>query len=94
MPEKKYDIKETLEILDFAIGVLNDANAAKENGISVFEAAQIAIGNAPAAYRAYLDGEISIEEIKDLDKDEAKVLLNKSMELSRAVMAFFSKAAA
>ena len=85
-------IKETLELMDFAIGALADAAEAKEGGLSAYEIVKLAIANAPAAVTAGLGSELILEEMKDLDKEEAKALADKGLELSKAVMAFFAKA--
>lgn len=87
------DIKETVEILDFAIAVLKDAATAREDGLSTIEFIKIAISNAPAGIRAAIGAGDVVEEMKDLDSAELKVLADKGVELSKAVMAFFAKAA-
>lgn len=86
------DIKESVEMLDFAIAALNDAAVAKEDGISALEVVKLAIQNAPAAVRAAMGADQIPAELGDLDKEELKIIADKAIELSKAVMAFFSKA--
>lgn len=87
------DIKETVEILDFAIDVLNDAAVAREDGLSTLEVVKVAISNAPAAIRAAIGAGEVVAELGDLDDEELKIIADKGVELSKAVMAFFAKAA-
>lgn len=87
-------IKEALEIFDAAIAICNDVAEAKADGeLSTMELLKVAIGNAPASVRAVMGAESVVAEMKDLDKDEAKLLASKGMELSQAVMRLFGKVA-
>lgn len=84
------EIKESLEVLDFAIAALHDAAEAKEGGLSAFEIVKLAISNAPAAVKAAMGADQIVVEMKDLDSEEAKLVADKGIELAKAVMAFFA----
>lgn len=86
------DIKETIEVIDFLIGIMEDVADAKADGsVSTFEVIQLAIANAPAAVRAAVGAEELGAELQDLDKEELKVIADKAIELSKAVMKLFGK---
>jgi len=85
-------IAETIDILDFAIGVLKDVNAAKADGsVSYIEMIQIAFKEASPAIKAVSGAADVVTELKDIDPAEAKVLAEKGVELGKQVLAFFGK---
>lgn len=87
------DVANTVELIDFATGVLKDVNAAKADGnISFVEIVQLAIKQASPAIKAALGADQVVLEVKDLDAAEIKLLAEKSVALANAVMAFFTKA--
>lgn len=82
------DVANTLEVLDFAIGVLKDLAKAKEDGeITVVEVVSISLGNASAGIRAALGVNVIGSELKDLDASEIKLIAEKSIEVGKAAMA-------
>lgn len=85
-------IQETVDVLDFVTAALKDVAEAKEGGLSGLEVIKLAIANAPAAVKAAAGADQIPAEMKDLDKAELQVLAQKGLDLSKAVMALFSKA--
>ena len=86
--EVKIGITETTEILDFATAMVEDlANYKADDGkIDGAEWLQAALGNAPAAASAIMGaGEVKAE-LADLDEAESKVLAEKGVALSLALM--------
>ena len=84
------DIKETLEIMDFLMGVVEDAADAKEGGFDVMDVIKISIGNAPAAVKAAMGADQVVNEMKDLDKEEVKLLADKGVALAKALMKLYA----
>lgn len=85
------DVANTVEVLDFAIGVLKDLEKAKSDDgeISVVEIVSVSLANASAAIKAaYGAGEIKVE-LGDLKADEIKLLAEKGVEVAKAAMALF-----
>lgn len=85
------DVANTLEVLDFAIGVLKDLEKAKSDDgeISVVEIVSLSLANASGAIKAaYGAGEIGVE-LKDLDASEIKAIAEKAIEIGKAAMALF-----
>ena len=91
MEEKKHDIKETMEVLEFLTGAMKDLAKHKEDDgkISTAEWLQATMANAPAGLKAVRGIDKVDDEIKDLDHDESKVVASKGMELAQAVMSMF-----
>ena len=77
MTEGEHGTKENEDVLDFLDGVLDDATKAKEDDgkISGFEAATIAIQNAPEAVTAWQGKEHIDDEWKDASPEEMRHLL-------------------
>ena len=84
-------IQETVEVLDFAIGLVNDAAKAKSDGdgLTTFDFIKIGITNAPAAVKAAMGAGDIVVEVKDIDRAELEVISEKSLALSKAVMSLF-----
>jgi hypothetical protein len=79
-------INESVEAYDAAIGIVNDIADKKEDDgkIDKMEMLQVAVYNAPASVRAVMGAEGIPAEWQDLDKEETKILLDKSLELLKA----------
>jgi hypothetical protein len=87
-------IKETREALSALKGILADAVEAKADGeVSGFEMAKIALSNAPASVSAVMGLDQAFDEIKDIDKDEAKEVAQLALDIGKLVMQLFAKAA-
>jgi hypothetical protein len=85
-------IKESSEVLEAAVKIMNDVAAAKENdgSLSIIEELRIAIADAPVAVQAALGaGEIP-GELSDLTQDEAMELLPRAMAVSNAALRLFN----
>lgn len=84
-------IQETVEVLDFATGLVNDAVKAKndDDGLTTMELIKIGITNAPAGIKAAMGSGEIILEVKDLDRAELEMIAEKSLALSKAVMSLF-----
>ena len=84
----KHDIKESMEVLTFVAGTIEDLaqHKADDGKISTAEYLQTAMANAPAGITAMRGIDKIDDEIKDLDADEAKQLAAKGMELAQSVM--------
>lgn len=85
------DVANTIEVLDFAIGVLNALAKAKEDDgeVSVVEVVSLSLANASSGIKAALGAQLIPAEMKDLDASEIKLLAEKSIELGKAAMALF-----
>lgn len=89
-------IQETVEVLDFVTGLVSDTAKAKndDDGLTKLEVIRIGITNAPAAVKAAIGSDELLAEVKDLDRAELEVIAEKSLALTKAVMALFSGTAA
>lgn len=83
------DIKNTAEVLDFSLHVVQAiAKAKSDDGkIDLADVFSIALGSASEAVQAVIGAKEIPAELKDLDLDEAKVLVAKSVALANAVVA-------
>lgn len=83
------DIKELVDVLDFAKGLVSDLDArVKDDGsLSIVEIITLVAGNSAAGFAAVKGlGDISAE-LKDLDRAEIEQIASKSVELAKAVIA-------
>jgi len=83
------DVKNTLEVLSFANGVVKDLAAAKKDDgkISVVEVVSVALGNASAGIAAAMDADLIGSELSELNASEIKQLAEAGVELAKSVMA-------
>ena len=87
------DVKNTLEVLDFAKSVLKGLAAAKadDGKISLAELAEVALDNAPEAVKAAMGASDIKNEIVGIDLDEAKAIAASGAELAQLVLALIKK---
>lgn len=87
------DIKNTLEVMEFANGLVKDLAAAKadDGKISVVEAVSASLANASAGIAAVMDADQIGAELSDLDAAEIKKLAEAGIELAKSVMALMKK---
>jgi len=84
------DVKNTMEVLAFANGLMKDLAAAKagDGKTSVVEVVSAALGNASAGIAAAMDADKIGAELSDLDAKEIKLIAEAGVELAQNVMAF------
>jgi hypothetical protein len=87
------DIKNTLEVMEFANSLMKDLAAAKadDGKISVVEAVSASLGNASAGIAAVMDSDQIGAELSDLDAAEIKKLAEAGIELAKTVMSLMKK---
>lgn len=87
------DVKNTLEVLAFANGMIKDLAAAKadDGKISIVEAVSVSLGNASAGISAVMDADQIGAELSDLDAKEIKLIAEAGIALAKSVMALMKK---
>lgn len=83
------EIKELVDVLDFAKGLVSDIDARiKDDGsLSIVEIITLVAGNSAAGFAAVKGlGDIG-PELKDLDRAEIEAIAAKSVDLAKAVIA-------
>jgi hypothetical protein len=85
-------IKETMEVLEFAKVALAKAVEAKQNDgkISSSEALQILFQSAPAGVAAFVGSQLVPAELKELDTDEVQQLAGAGLEIAQLLMVLFT----
>jgi spore cortex formation protein SpoVR/YcgB (stage V sporulation) len=85
---EKIGTKETEEIIDFAQGLINSLaeKKADDGKISAVEALSALTENAASGAQAVWESWEATKEIKDLDKEESKRLLDKSLGVVMALV--------
>lgn len=83
------DIKESRELIQAALGIVNDlANKRSDDGrIDMIEAASVAMSNTPALIRAVQGIDKISGEVKDLTPAEAEELARLGLDLAKGVWA-------
>lgn len=83
------EIKELVEVLDFAKGLVSDLSVrVKDDGnLSIVEIITLVAGNSAAGFAAAKGlGDIGAE-LKDLDRAEIEQIAGKAVDLAKAVIA-------
>lgn len=81
------DVKNTLEVIGFATGLVKDLAAAKSDDgkISVVEVVSASLANASAGIAAAVDADKIGSELADLDASEIRKIAEAGIELAKAV---------
>ena len=89
--KKVLDLKETKELYDFLIGVMEDGIKHKEDDgkISSTEWLQTAMTNVPAGARALMGIDMIDDELKDLDEKEVMELAAMGVKLMKNLAMLF-----
>lgn len=88
------DVKNTREMIKTLTELVADLAKAKSDDqrISAFEMAGIAVENYREIIDAVQDAHLVVAELKDVDTEEVKVLIEDLIDLSKAVALLFMKA--
>jgi hypothetical protein len=92
--KEKIGTEEITDVITFADHVVDRLQESKDDDgeISSFELAQDIIGEIPDAIKAWVGKDKIDDELKDLDAEEAKVLLQKALPVIQKVVKLFQPA--
>lgn len=82
-------VKESMEVLDFALSVVEElkGHMADDGKLDMMEVGQALMANVPEAVRAVLGADEVPEEVSGASEEEQKLLLEKAGKLAAAVVA-------
>lgn len=86
--QEKMGIDETMEGLEFAEKLISDLADQKDDDgeLTALEYIQVAIADAPLAFKAAHGAGKILPELKDLDADESGQIAEKGLAISQAIM--------